>query len=125
MQWDRWIEKGRFPIGDQIGHSYAVEKVPFRSQLSDGAIRSAHPVEKLEFLTGCADRNARSEIFEAHRISHHPIKHTSHPTNSSDAGLTATTAAAAAAHSQSAWHILFSARQQRIPSSDGSSACYR
>ena len=47
------------------------------------------------------------------------------PYNSFDAGLTAAVtdgAAAAAAHSESAWHILFSARQQHVPSSDGSSA---
>ena len=52
------------------------------------------------------------------------------PYNSSDAGLTAAVtdgAAAAAAHSESAWHILFSARQQRVRvrSSDGNSACHR
>ena len=34
-------------------------------------------------------------------------------------------AAAAAAHDDSACHILFSARQQRVLSSDGSSACQR
>ena len=45
-------------------------------------------------------------LFEAH----YPTKHTITPYNSSDADLTAT--AAAAAHSESAWHILFSARQQ-------------
>ena len=49
----------------------------------------------------------------------------SHPTKQlRDAGLTAT-AAAAAAHSESAWQMLFSARQQRVPASDRSSACYR
>ena len=64
------------------------------------------------------------KVFEAHCIFHHPRKHTITPYNSSDAGLTATAAvaaAAAAAHSESARHILFSARQQRVPSSDGSS----
>ena len=72
------------------------------------------------------------KVFEAHRISRHPRKHTITPYNSSDAGLTAAAAAAAAAvaaaaaaHIESARHILFSARQQRVPSSDGSSACYR
>ena len=55
MQFGSVDRKGRFPIGDQIGHSYAVEKV-----------------------------------FEAHRISHHPTRHTITPYNSSDAGLTAT-----------------------------------
>ena len=64
------------------------------------------------------------KVFEAHRTSHHRRKHTITPYNSSDAGLTAA-AAAAATHSESAWRILFSARQQRVPSFDGSSACYR
>ena len=59
---------------------------------------------------------AVEKVFEAHRISHHPTNHTITPYNSYDAGLTAA-AAAAAAHSGSAWHILFSARQQRVPSS--------
>ena len=45
---------------------------------------------------------------------------TQQPTvHSSDAGLTAT---ADAAHSGSAWHILFSDSQQRLPLSGGSSA---
>ena len=65
------------------------------------------------------------KVFEAHRISHHPRKHTITPYNCSDAGLTATAAAAAVAHNESAWHILFSARQQHVPSSDGSSAYNR
>ena len=64
------------------------------------------------------------KLFDAHRISHYPTKHTITPYNSSDAALTAT-AAAVAAQNESAWHILFSGRQQRVPSSDGSSACYR
>ena len=36
----------------------------------------------------------------------------------------AAAAAAAAAHNDSAWHFLFSARQQRVPSADGSGTCY-
>ena len=66
----------------------------------------------------------RKNKLKDHRISHHPRKHTITPYNSPDAGLTAA-AAAAASHSDSAWHILFSARQQRVLSSDGSSACHR
>ena len=69
------------------------------------------------------------------RISHHPTKHTITPytpCNSSDRcwldcyyTAAAAAAAAAAAHNDSAWHILFSARQQRVPSSDGISAFCR
>ena len=76
----------------------------------------------------CTDGIARSKTFlKPNRISHHPRKHTITPYNSSDAGLIATAAAAAAAgaHSESTSHILFSASQQREPSTDGCSACYR
>ena len=54
---------GRFPIRDQIGHSDAVEKVPFRSQLfrSSNAIRTSR--RKVDFSTGCAHRIARSKKF--------------------------------------------------------------
>ena len=67
------------------------------------------------------------KVFEAHRISYHPTKHTITP-YSSDAGLTEVYTryyTAAVALNDSAWRILFSARQQRVPSSDGSSECYR
>ena len=47
------------------------------------------PLKKSTLSTGCADRIARSKLFEAHRISHQPRKHTITPYNSSDAGLTA------------------------------------
>ena len=89
-------------------------------------IRSGHPVEKIDFFNGMDGSDCSIEkVFEAHRISHHPRKHTITPYNCSDAGLTATAAAAAVAHNESAWHILFSARQQHVPSSDGSSAYNR
>ena len=58
--------KGRFPIGGQIGHSYTVEKMPFRSQL----FRSSNPIricrrkkKKSTFSAECADRIARSKFF--------------------------------------------------------------
>ena len=111
--------KGRFRIGDQIGHSFAVEKVPFRYPFFDRAIRSHIPSKKSTFSTGCADRISIEKVFEAHRISHHPTKHTITPYNSSDrCWLDCYSTAAAAAHNDSAWHILFSARQQRVPSSE-------
>ena len=106
--------KGRFPIHDQIGYSYAVEKVPFRSQL----FRSSNPIRASRRKGRLFQRDARIGLldrksFEAHRISHHPRKPTITPYNSSDAGLTAlrtasaasasAAAAAAAAHSGSAW----------------------
>ena len=113
--------KGRFPIEDQIVHSYAVEKLSFRSQY----FRSSNPIRvsrRKYQMHGSAC--SIDFFFEYYRISHHPRKHTITPYNSPDAGLTAA-AAAAASHSDSAWHILFSARQQRVLSSDGSSACHR
>ena len=116
--------KGRFPIGDQIGDFCTVEKVPFRSQpfRSSNPIRASHPKsEKIDFFNGMRGSDCSIEKVFANRISHHPTKHTITPHNSSNAGLTAT---AAAARSESAWHILCSARQQRVLSSDGSSACY-
>ena len=84
---------------------YAVEKVPFRSQF----FRSSNPIRasrrKIDFFNGIHGSDCSIEkVFEAHRISHHPRKHTITPYNSSDAGLTAAAAAAAAAaaHSESA-----------------------
>ena len=73
--------KGRFSIEDHIVHSYAVEKMSFRSKISDRAIRSAHPVEKLDFFNGMRGSDCSiKKVLEAHRISHHPTKHaiTSH-----------------------------------------------
>ena len=91
MRSGRWIEKGDFRSKTK-SCIYAVEKMPFRSQ----NFRLSNPI--------CASRR-KIKSFEAHRISHHPTKHTITPYNSSDAGLTATAAAAAAAaaaHSKSA-----------------------
>ena len=126
MQSDRWIEKGGFRSETKSSILTQSKKCLFDPNFFDRATRSTHPVEKIDFFkVMCGSHCSIERIFEAHRISHHPRKHTITPYNSYDAGLTATAAAAAAAaHSGSAWHILFSARQQRVPSSDGS-ACYR
>ena len=83
--------KGRFPSGDQIGHSYAIEKVLFRSQL----FLSSSPIRTYRRKSRLFQRDARIGLlyrksFEAHPISHHPTKDTITPYNSSDAGLTAT-----------------------------------
>ena len=84
------------------------------------------PSKKSTCSTGCTDRIVRSKKFLNPTASLTTPENTrSHPTKQlRDAGLTAT-AAAAAAHSESAWQMLFSARQQRVPASDRSSACYR
>ena len=127
MQSDRWVEKGDFRSKTKSCILTQSKKCLFDPNIVDRAIRSAHPVEEIDFFNEMHGSNCSIEnVLEAHRISHHPRKHTTTPYTSSDAGLTATAAAAAAAaHSDSAWHILFSARQQRVLSSDGSSACYR
>ena len=108
-------------------HSCAESKKRlFDSNTFDRAIRSTHPVEKVDFFNGMHGSDCSMEnVLEARRISHHPRKHTVTTYNSFHAGLTATAAVAAAAAAQgdSRWHILFSARQQCVP--DGSSACYR
>ena len=69
----------------------------------------------------CGSDCSIEKVFEAHRISHHPTRYTITPYNSSDDGLTATMLLLL---NDSPWRILF-ARQQLVPSSDGSSACYR
>ena len=127
MQSDRWIEKGDFRSNTKSCILTQSKKCFFDPNFFERAIRSAHPVEKTDVFNGMYGSDSSIEkVFEAHRISRHPRKHTITPYNSSDAGLTATAAVAAvaAAHSGSAWHILF-ACQQRVMSSDGSSACYR
>ena len=69
----------------------------FDPNFFDRAIRSTHPVEKVDFFNGMHESDCPIEtVFEAHRISHRPRKHTIAPYNSSVAGLTATAAAAAA-----------------------------
>ena len=77
--------KGRFPIQDQIVHSYAVEKAPFRSQL----FRSSNPIRasrrKVDFFNGTRGSDCSIEkVFQAHRIFHHLRKHTITPCNSSE-----------------------------------------
>ena len=82
--------QGRFPIGDQIGLTQS-KKCLFDPIFFDRAIRSAHPVEEVDFFNGMRGSDCSIEkVFEAHRISHHPTKHTITPYNSSHAGLTAT-----------------------------------
>ena len=73
----------------------------FDPHFSDRAMRFARPVE-------CADRIARYKTFLKPTASHHPRKHTLTHYNSSNASLIAADAAAAAAHSESAWNINFS-----------------
>ena len=120
--WKGAISDRRRKWGIFLRSRYTAFSVPI---FFDRAIRSAHTVEKVDFFSGMRGSDCSIEkLFEAHRTSHHRRKHTITPYNSSDAGLTAA-AAAAATHSESAWRILFSARQQRVPSFDGSSACYR
>ena len=122
MQSDRWIEKGDFRSKTKSGILTQSKKRLFDPNFFDRAIRSSHIVEKVGFFRRMRGSDCSIEnLFEAHRISHQPRKHTITPYNGSDAGCPAT----AAAHSESAWHVLFSARLQRVPSSDGSSACYR
>ena len=56
-------QKGRFPIGDQIRHCYAVEKV---LSIPTSPIEQSDPhmpSKKSTFSTGCADRVARSKKF--------------------------------------------------------------
>ena len=84
--------KGRFPIANQF---WAF----LRSRRSDFSIPffaieqfdPRIPSKKSTFSTGCVHRIARSKkCLKAHRISHHPTKHTITPYNSSGAGLAAT-----------------------------------
>ena len=122
MQSDRWIEKGDFRAKIKSCVLTRSKKCHFDPNFFDRAVRYAHAVEKIDFFNGMPGSDCSIEkVFEAHRISHHPRKQTITPYNSSDAGLTATAAAAAAAaaHSESAWYILFSARQQRVRASYG------
>ena len=46
--------KGRFPIGDEIGHSYAVEKVLFRSRF----FRSSNPIRTSRLESRLFQRDA-------------------------------------------------------------------
>ena len=91
MQSDRWIEKGDFPSKTKSCNLTQSKKCLFDPNFFDRAIRSAHPVEKVDFFNGMRGSDYSIEkLFEAHCISHHSTKHTSTPYNSSDVGLTAT-----------------------------------
>ena len=126
MQSDRWIEKGGFRSETRSGILRQSKKFLFNPNLFDRAIGSAHPVEKVYFFNGmCGSDCLIEKVLEAHRISHHPTRHTITPYHSSDAGLTATMLLLLLLLNDSAWHIVFSASQQRVPSSDGSCAFYR
>ena len=91
MQSDRWIEKGDFPSKTKSCNLTQSKKCLFDPNFFDRAIRSAHPVEKVDFFNGMPGSDCSIEkLFEAYRISHHPTQHTITPYNRSDAGLTAT-----------------------------------
>ena len=91
MQSDRWIEKGGFRSETKSSILTQSKKCLFDPNFFDRAIRSTHPVEKIDFFkVMCGSHCSIERIFEAHRISHHPTRHTITPYNSSDAGLTAT-----------------------------------
>ena len=141
--------KGRFPIRDQIGHSYgqflcswiggskraisdrrsnqaflrsrkSAFSIPISSiEQSDPRI----PLKKSSFQRNVADRIARSNKFLTPAENDHTLQQLRCWLDYYYYAAAAA-AAAAAARNDSAWHILFSARQQRVPSSDGSGACY-
>ena len=91
MQSDRWTEKGDFRWETKSVVLKQSKKCLFDPIFFDRAIRSAHPVEKVDFFNGMRGSDCSIEkLFEAHGISHHFTKHTSTPYNSSDAGFTAT-----------------------------------
>ena len=52
--------KGRFPIEDQIVYSYAVEKVPFRSQL----FRPSNPIRASRRESRLFQRDARIGLLD-------------------------------------------------------------
>ena len=64
-----------------------------KSAFSIQLFRSSNPIRTSRRKTvqrGARFRLLDRKVFEAHRISHYPTKHTITPYNSSDAGLTAT-----------------------------------
>ena len=116
MESDRWIENG-----------------DFRSNTKS----CIHTQWKKSLLDSNVFDRARSKTFLKPTATLTTRKHTITPYKSSDAGLTATAAADsdadadavvaataaeadADAYSESAYDILFYARHQRVPSSDGS-----
>ena len=91
MQSDRWIEKGAFRSETKSGSLPQSKKCLFDPIFFDRAIQSAHPFGNVGFVNRIRGSDCSIEnVFEAHRISHHPRKHTIIPYISSDAGLTAT-----------------------------------
>ena len=119
MQSDTLIEKAGFRSEKNSGFLYCWKKLfrspffrssTFRQDVQIGLL------DRKSFLKPTGYFTTLQNIRPHHRTAY----------NSFDADLTATDAAAtAAAHSESTWHMPLSARQQRVPSSDGSSACYR
>ena len=90
MQSDWWIEKGGFRSETKSGILTQSKKCLFDPNFFDRAIRSAHPVEKIDLFNGmCGSDCSIERVFEVHRISHHPTRHTITPYNISDAGLAA------------------------------------
>ena len=90
MQWDRWIKKRDFRSETKPGIRQS-KKSLFDPIFFDRAIRSAHPIEKVDFFDGIRGSVfSIAKVFEAQCISHHPTKHTITPYYSSDTGLTAT-----------------------------------
>ena len=77
---DRWIEKGEFRSETKPGILTQSKKCLFDPNFFDRAIRSAHPVEKVDLFNGMHGSDCSIEkVFESHRISHHPGKHTITP----------------------------------------------
>ena len=73
LQSDRWIEKGDFRSKTKSCIVTESTKCLFDPNFFDRAIRSAHPVEKVDFLNGMHGSDCSFEnVFEAHHISHHP-----------------------------------------------------
>ena len=88
MQSDRWIEKGDFRSETKSGILTQSKKCLFDPKFFDRAIRSAHPVEIVDFFNGMRGSDCSlKKVFEAHRISHHPRIHTITLYDSSDASL--------------------------------------
>ena len=83
--------KGRFPSGDQIGHSCVVENCLFDPNFFDRGIRYAHPVEKPDLFEGMRRSDCSTELCltpTASLTTHKTHDHTHY--TSSDAGLTVT-----------------------------------
>ena len=133
MQSDRWIEKDEFRSETKLGILTQSENRLFDPNVFDRAIRSAHPVQNVDVFDGMrgSDCSIAKMFFKPTTSLTSPKNTQSHPTLADArltailAAATAAAAAAAATHCEAAWHILFYARQHRLPSSDSSSACCR